>query len=163
VRPDRSRGRVVKNGEAAASGWTAEQTSCKKPGSVSSAERAPPPIVAFASQTKTEQPARASVIAAARPFGPEPTMTASYSTGMLKRSSQLGARPPIIFRSETSRHETDRHHVVSVARHYGWTLVCLSRSAKTSRHAVFEFDRVGCAHCDATRDALLTTMAFPCD
>src|SRR5947207_14409658 len=95
VRPDRSSGRVVKNGEPAASGCTAEQTSCKKPGSVSSAERAPPPIVAFASQTTTEHPARASVIAAARPFGPEPTTTASYSVGMLKWASDLGARFPI--------------------------------------------------------------------
>src|SRR5947207_14477306 len=83
VRPDRSSGRVVKNGEPAASGCTAEQTSCKKPGRVSSAERAPPPIVAFASQTRTEHPARASVIAAARPFGPEPTTTASYANGMV--------------------------------------------------------------------------------
>jgi hypothetical protein len=41
-------------------------------------------MVAVASQTSTEHPARASVIAAARPFGPEPTITASYSIGMLK-------------------------------------------------------------------------------
>src|ERR1041385_3652000 len=46
---------------------------------MSSAERAPPPMVAFASHTSTEHPARASVIAAARPFGPDPTTTASYS------------------------------------------------------------------------------------
>src|SRR6266480_2824919 len=56
-----------------------------KPGSVSSAERAPPPIVALASNTSTEHFARARVIAAARPFGPEPTTTASYSIGILKR------------------------------------------------------------------------------
>jgi len=36
------------------SGWIAEQTSCVKPGSVSSAERAPPPISSFASYTATE-------------------------------------------------------------------------------------------------------------
>src|SRR5207237_10608700 len=70
----------MKNGEAAASGCTAEQTSCKKSGSVSSAERAPPPIVAFASRTNTDCPARAKVIAAARPFGPEPTTTVSHSS-----------------------------------------------------------------------------------
>src|SRR5687767_10118441 len=54
-----------------------EQTSCTKPGSVSSAERTPPPIVSAASCTSTSRPARASVIAAASPFGPEPTTTAS--------------------------------------------------------------------------------------
>ena len=48
-----------------------------KPGSVSSAERDPPPIVSAASSTRTERPARARAIAAARPFGPEPTTTAS--------------------------------------------------------------------------------------
>src|SRR3954454_16789651 len=78
-----SSGRVLKNGEPAASGWTAEQTSCKNPGNVNSAERAPPPIVEFASQTRTDHPARASVIAPARPFGPEPTTTASYSIDMI--------------------------------------------------------------------------------
>jgi hypothetical protein len=55
----------------------AEHTSWMKPGKVSSAERQPPPIVAAASMTRTEQPARANVIAAARPFGPDPTTTAS--------------------------------------------------------------------------------------
>ena len=43
--PISASGRVRKNGDAGASGWTAEQTSCTKPGSVSSAERAPPPTV----------------------------------------------------------------------------------------------------------------------
>src|SRR3954468_16014204 len=55
----------------------AEQMSCTKPGKVSSAERLPPPIVSRASTTSTERPARASVIAAARPFGPAPTTIAS--------------------------------------------------------------------------------------
>src|SRR5213083_1886982 len=57
--------------------------SCTNPGNVSSAERAPPRRVAFASQTSTEHPARASVIAAARPFGPDPTITPSYSWATL--------------------------------------------------------------------------------
>src|SRR5688500_19663850 len=48
-----------------------------KPGRVSSAERAAPPAVSFASRTRTEWPACAMVIAAARPFGPAPTITAS--------------------------------------------------------------------------------------
>src|SRR5271168_1693881 len=47
-----------------------------KPGSVSSAERRPPPIVSEASRIFTPNPARASVIAAARPLGPAPTTIA---------------------------------------------------------------------------------------
>src|SRR5918998_2747695 len=57
-----------------------------KPGSVSSAERVPPPTVSSASRTATERPFRASSTAAARPFGPEPTTTASYITLPLRRS-----------------------------------------------------------------------------
>ena len=68
-----------KNGDATPSGWIAEQTSWTKPGSVSSAERVPPPTVSAASSTRTESPARASTIAAASPFGPEPTTIASTS------------------------------------------------------------------------------------
>ena len=51
----------------------AEQTSCMNDGRVSSAERTPPPIELLPSKTETEQPARANSIAAARPFGPDPT------------------------------------------------------------------------------------------
>ena len=64
---------------ATAIGWIAEQTSWQKPGSVSSAVRIPPPTVSAASSTCTERPARASTIAAASPFGPAPTTTASAS------------------------------------------------------------------------------------
>jgi len=53
----------------------AEQISWRKPGSVSSSVRAPPPMVSFASRTMTENPSRARRMAAASPFGPEPTMT----------------------------------------------------------------------------------------
>src|SRR5579872_3808908 len=56
----------------------AEQTSWTKPGRVSSIEREPPPMVSLASYTRTERPARAIVMAAARPFGPAPTTIASY-------------------------------------------------------------------------------------
>src|SRR5579863_8519345 len=52
--------------------------SCTKPGKVSSIEREPPPMVSFASNTITDRPVRAIVMAAARPFGPPPTTTASY-------------------------------------------------------------------------------------
>ena len=47
------------------------------PGSVSSAERTPPPAVASASNTVTCRPACASTIAAASPFGPDPMTMAS--------------------------------------------------------------------------------------
>src|SRR5207302_10628666 len=40
--------------------------------------RSPPPGLAAPSSTRTDFLAAASVIAAARPFGPEPTTTASY-------------------------------------------------------------------------------------
>src|SRR5262245_18807202 len=55
----------------------AEQMSWVNPGSVNSAERAPPPIVGSASMTRTERCARAIVMAAARPLGPEPMTMAS--------------------------------------------------------------------------------------
>jgi len=71
----------MKNGEATPSGWIAEQTSCTNPGSVSSAERVPPPTESAASRTRTDSPARASAIAAASPFGPAPTTTASGMAG----------------------------------------------------------------------------------
>src|SRR5436305_1232503 len=56
----------------------AEQMSCVKLGSVISADRTPPPIVGSASSTSTESFSCASRTAAASPFGPDPTMTASY-------------------------------------------------------------------------------------
>src|SRR5256712_8097095 len=46
-------------------------------------------MVEFASKTRTLSPARASVIADARPFGPEPTMAASYSPTITRRSRGL--------------------------------------------------------------------------
>ncbi len=97
--PNCSSGKLLRNGEPATRGWTAAQTSCRKPGSVSSAVRFPPPIVSLPSITRTECPARAKVIAAASPFGPAPTTTASYlgidhserqrSEGSLENSNTL--------------------------------------------------------------------------
>ena len=55
-RPWSASGRPRKNGDATPSGWIAEQTSCTNPGSVSSAERVPPPIVSLPSSTRTERP-----------------------------------------------------------------------------------------------------------
>src|SRR5487761_525269 len=72
-----------KNGEASAIGCTAEQMSWVNPGSVSCAERAPPLRTSLASSTKTDRPARAHVIAAAKPFGPAPITMASYGLAML--------------------------------------------------------------------------------
>jgi hypothetical protein len=51
-----------------------------EPGSVSSAERRPPPASSAASCTSTARPARASSIAATRPFGPDPITTARRAT-----------------------------------------------------------------------------------
>ena len=70
-------GSVRRNGEPTASGWIAEHTSWRYPGSVSSAVAVPPPTCSDRSHTSTERPARASSMAAARPFGPAPTTTAS--------------------------------------------------------------------------------------
>src|SRR5580692_10717025 len=75
--PKVARSVPVKNGDALASGCTAEQTSCQNPGSVSSSVLQPPPGVAAPSMTCTDRPALAMVSAAASPFGPEPTTTAS--------------------------------------------------------------------------------------
>src|SRR5262249_7205942 len=57
-------------------GRMAAHRSWTKPGRVNSKERAPPPGCSSASSTATDHPARATVIAAARPFGPAPTTTA---------------------------------------------------------------------------------------
>src|SRR5215208_6802205 len=85
-RPCSSSGSVRKNGEAYPRGCMAEPRSWTKPGSVSSQERVPPPTVSSASSTATERPARASCTAAASPFGPAPTTTASYAPRSVTRS-----------------------------------------------------------------------------
>ena len=71
-RPCSASGKAAKAGELTASGCTAEQTSCTNPGRVSSAERAPPPMVGCASNTVVRNPAFARTMAAVRPLGPEP-------------------------------------------------------------------------------------------
>src|SRR5687768_6507474 len=81
--PWRPRSSWRKKGDGTARGWTALQISWTTPGWVSSAERIPPPIVDSASKTATLRPVRAIVIAAARPFGPLPTTTASYSSAAM--------------------------------------------------------------------------------
>ena len=74
--PWRSRSRPLSAGESTTRGWVAEQSSWTRPGRVSSLLLAPPPIVVAASRTVTPTPARASVAAQARPFGPAPTTIA---------------------------------------------------------------------------------------
>ena len=103
--PCASRSRLRKNGERIPIGWQPEQTSWRKPGSVSAAVRVPPPISSRPSRTRTDAPLRASSTAAASPFGPEPTTTASSmlstavvpggapgEVGELARSLPRGAR-----------------------------------------------------------------------
>jgi len=51
VTPRAGRSKRLKNGDATASGWAAEQTSCQKPGRVSSSVRQPPPIDGAPSMT----------------------------------------------------------------------------------------------------------------
>ena len=103
--PCSASGSSRRNGEASGCGWTAEQMSWTKPGSVSSAERDPPPIVSAASSTRTERPARARAMAAASPFGPAPTTTAS------------GKQPPHAAHRGAERVErrADRRRVPDVA------------------------------------------------
>jgi hypothetical protein len=64
-----------KNGDATASGCTAEQVSCQKPDATDSRVEAPPPPAASA-RTRGRA-ARARVTAAASPFGPDPTTSTS--------------------------------------------------------------------------------------
>jgi hypothetical protein len=77
IHPCSSSGSDRSIGEVTASACTVEQTSCTKPGSVNSAERADPPTVGAASRTRTFRPFRANSIAAQSPLGPEPMTIAS--------------------------------------------------------------------------------------
>src|ERR1039457_3281369 len=76
-------GSCWKHGEQTARGCTAEQISWTNPGRVNSADRAPPPMVGAPSYTVTAWPARASTMAAARPFGPEPMTAARGFVGFV--------------------------------------------------------------------------------
>ena len=78
--PWRSSGMRANTGEAAPEGWTAENVSWRKPGSVSSSVRTAPPGRSAASSTVTAWPASASRMAAARPLGPAPMTTARSLT-----------------------------------------------------------------------------------
>ena len=70
----------------------AEHMSCTNPGSVISPDRVPPPIWSHASSNKTCFPACARVIPADSPFGPEPTITASYDMRCLRKKLSANGR-----------------------------------------------------------------------
>ena len=82
-----ARGGAATGRATRAEGWMAEHTSCRKPGTVSSALRVPPPMVSAASRTTTERPASASVTAADSPFGPAP-----HDDGVVGRGSSAQRR-----------------------------------------------------------------------
>src|SRR5271156_4701441 len=81
-KPASASGKVEKKGDATASGCTADPKSCTKPGRVSAADRVAPPATELASRTSTEKPARARTMAAAKPFGPAPTIVAVGGTDL---------------------------------------------------------------------------------
>src|ERR1700732_5103111 len=72
LEPVLARGNEANAGEVTASGCTAEQTSCVKPGSVSGSDRVPPPMVELTSSRTVFTPAFARQMAAVSPLGPEP-------------------------------------------------------------------------------------------
>ena len=86
----RGRGRTASRARA---GGSPSRRRGRIPGSVSSAERRPPPTVSSASWTVTSQPARAIVIAAASPFGPEPITTARLTRAASAAPAPTPVRP----------------------------------------------------------------------
>src|SRR5438046_276732 len=82
-------------------------------------------MVALASNTSTEQPARASVIAAARPFGPLPTITASNSAPRFLTGDTIPASKTraLAARNRGVRRETN--HKMSKVQVYGCNHVAL--------------------------------------
>ena len=81
----------------------------ENPGSVSSSVRQPPPGVDAPSKTSTESPARASVSAAASPFGPDPTTTASSGDlGELTVPAPCAASPASLGFTAESRRQLRR-------------------------------------------------------
>src|SRR4051812_15476780 len=134
------------SGEARLSGWTDAQGSWTNPGSVSSAERTPPPTVCAASYTRTDRPARASSMAAASPLGPAPTTIASRVDVMWSRtrsgSASEARHPPAPDPSDRRRDGADRHvHGRAVAHVTG----VLPLASPVDAHLGGLDDRVGCA------------------
>ena len=120
ARAVRRRGRT---GELSAAGWTAEHTSWRKPGRVSSAVRTPPPTVSAASRTRTSYPARARATAAASPLGPLPTTVACLA--MAPSSHRRFVAPRGLRRAARSSDcaSATRHRVCDEAPRVGRCLV----------------------------------------
>ena len=106
----RPRSRVAKNGDTSAVATTVAHGSWTKPGNVDASDRRPPPAVGAASRTRTRNPARASVMAAASPLGPEPTTIASRPASRISRAHHPGvlsvrrARASAIRRASRNAH-----------------------------------------------------------
>src|SRR6266508_1646534 len=99
-----SSSRPANAGELRASGSTAAQMSWRKPGSVSSAVRQPPPIESAASCPVTSRPASASLIAPASPFGPDPTTTARFNDLREARPFELVLDRQAVWTAEVRAH-----------------------------------------------------------
>ena len=111
VRPWSASGSDERYGDPTPSGWTAEQMSWARPGTVSSAVRVPPPISSAASSTVTDSPAVARVTAAARPLGPAPITTASQASCPEKGSGpEEDAGPAGVIRRQSCPRCRPRHH-----------------------------------------------------
>src|SRR6266850_7154511 len=130
--PNSDRRIELKNGDAAAIGWNAEHTSWTKPGRVSAAERVPPPISSFASYTVTDRPERAIAIAAAKPFGPAPTTTAS---GMLSRTIADPCDAEHSALRRVPRHDVARPQACGLHDNTGQSDAITRADADAPRHA----------------------------
>jgi hypothetical protein len=91
-----------KKGESRPIGWIAEHRSCRKPGSVSSAVRTPPPIASAASKTSTREPCPLQRERAREPFGPEPTTIAPVTGRFLP----AGRRSALLIRAAIAQAAT---------------------------------------------------------
>ena len=89
-----SRPRSAKAGDVRANGSTAAQTSWRKPGSVSSAVRQPPPIVSAASCTVTCTPARARAHGSSEPVRPTTDDDSALRRSAPLESESVGNEPP---------------------------------------------------------------------
>ena len=108
--PCSASGNCANTGDAPPAGYTAENVSWRKPGSVSSSVATAPPGRSAASSTVTAWPARASVIAAASPLGPDPITTAAGALIAARTSlhprgdlTRRGAAPRYIVARVTDR------------------------------------------------------------
>src|SRR5437899_4121235 len=122
-----------------------------KPGSVSSAERAPPPIVGSASNSVVWKPASARTIAAVSPFGPDPMTHALELAGIHPLEGRSGS----LFQSSGVRHRSDIHwkfcETKAAAANPTTLTVDRDKLAAEYRAAVAEYSRAVAAM-DGLRD-----------